>query len=153
MADSFRGCINWFLIILQKKFNQIAQKLSIMSAFIDRKLKPCCYPAFRCCCSWPQVGQHPGRRVFAAAFALCGWTVSPWTWRREQRSPQGSRPVVQATAAATAHSVRTRDTVWREPTASPVTVAHLLILEPSVRQVRTNCPSSSSNASAWCSRT
>lgn len=102
------------------------------------------FPAFRCWCLWPQVGQHPGRRVSAAAFALCGWTASPWTWRREQRSPQGSKPVVQATAAATEHSARTRDAVWREPTALPVTVAHLLILEPSVREVLTNWSSSSS---------
>lgn len=63
--------------------------------------------------------------------------ASLWTWRREQRSPLGFRQGVQVTAAAMAHSAETRDAVWRGPTAFPVTVAHLLTLEPSATEVHT----------------
>lgn len=86
-----------------------------------------------------QEGRRPGRRAFGVVFALCSWMVSPWTWRRERRSPRGFRRDVQATAAATAHSARIRVAVLRDPTAFPATVAHLLTLEPSATEVHSLC--------------
>lgn len=87
-------------------------------------------------CGFLQEARLRGRKAFEVVFALCSWTASPWTWRREQRSPLEFRPDVQATAAAMARCARTRVGVWREPRAFPVTAARLLTLDPSATEVQ-----------------
>lgn len=82
-----------------------------------------------------QGALRPDRKAFWAASALCSWTASVWTWRRGQRSPQGSNLDARATAAPMAHSVRTKATVLREPTVFPVTAATQPTLDRSVMKV------------------
>lgn len=123
----------WYILQCKKRILKLLTGL--LRSFCNSTENYCLWTTSFYICVSPQEALLPGRRVFEDVSAPCSWTVLLWTWRKERRSPLGSRRDAQATAAPTVGFVRTKAAVWREPEAFPVTAARLPSLEPSVTRV------------------